>query len=316
MKNLVYTNGDRMPLLGLGTWKSISGEVYEAVKEAIRTGYRHIDSAAIYKNEKEVGQAIAELIAEGVVRREDLWITSKLWNDSHHVEDVLPALEETLSNLQLDYLDLYLMHWPVAIRKGLDFPRKPEDMIPLEEIPLLTTWEATIPLKENGMVRHLGVSNFNIPKLKHLLEASSEKPEMNQVEMHPYLVQKDLVNFTREHSIHLTAYSPLGSGDRPTAQRDGLPVLLQNEVVEKIAREKNVTPAQILISFQLSRGISVIPKSVNPRRIRENFEAGRVVLSEEEIKQLEDLDAGMRYLNGGVWVKKGSPYTLQSLWEE
>src|SRR5690625_599296 len=100
MKNLVYTNGDRMPLLGLGTWKSISGEVYEAVKEAIRTGYRHIDSAAIYKNEKEVGQAIAELIAEGVVRREDLWITSKLWNDSHHVEDVLPALEETLSNLQ------------------------------------------------------------------------------------------------------------------------------------------------------------------------------------------------------------------------
>src|SRR5690625_1707691 len=117
-------------------------------------------------------------------------------------------------------------------------------------------------------------------------------------------------------TIHLTAYSPLGSGDRPTAQRDGLPVLLQNEVVEKIAREKNVTPAQILISFQLSRGISVIPKSVNPRRIRENFEAGRVVLSEEEIKQLEDLDAGMRYLNGGVWVKKGSPYTLQSLWEE
>lgn len=316
MKEIVFQNGDRMPLLGLGTWKSSPGEVYAAVKEAIRVGYRHIDSAAIYNNEREVGQAISELIGEGVVRREDLWITSKLWNDSHHEEDVRPALEETLSNLQLDYLDLYLMHWPVAIRKGLDFPRKPEDMIPLEEIPLLTTWEAMIPLKDDGLVRHLGVSNFNVPKLKHLLDGSSEKPEMNQVEMHPYLVQKELTRFAKDHSIHLTAYSPLGSGDRPTAQRDGLPVLLQNKVVKDIAHKKNATPAQVLISFQLSRGISVIPKSVNPQRIRENYEARHVVLSDEEINELEDLDEGMRYLNGGVWVKEGSPYTLQSLWEE
>src|SRR5699024_9820138 len=134
------------------------GQVYDAVKEAIRIGYRHIDCAAIYKNEKEVGQAVADLISVGVVRREDLWITSKLWNDSHRKEDVLPALERTLKDLQLEYLDLYLMHWPIAIRKGIEFPRNREDYISLEEIPLLETWNAMIPIKKEGLVRHLGVS--------------------------------------------------------------------------------------------------------------------------------------------------------------
>lgn len=305
-----------MPLLGLGTWKSSPGQVYDAVKEAIRIGYRYIDCAAIYKNEKEVGQAVADLISDGVVRREDLWITSKLWNDSHRKEDVLPAFERTLKDLQLEYLDLYLMHWPIAIRKGIEFPRNREDYISLEEIPLLETWNAMIPLKKEGLVRHLGVSNFNVPKLKHLLENSSVKPEMNQVEMHPYLVQKDLVDFAGIHDIYLTAYSPLGSGDRPTAQKDDLPVLLKNETIRKLATQKEVTPAQILIAFQLRRNIAVIPKSVHPRRIRENYEAGHVSLTVEDVLALEGLDEGMRYLNGSVWTREGSPYTYQSLWEE
>src|SRR5699024_11673917 len=181
---------------------------------------------------------------------------------------------------------------------------------------LLETWNAMIPIRKEGLVRHLGVSNFNVPKLKHLLENSSVKPEMNQVEMHPYLIQKDLVDFAGNHDIYLTAYSPLGSGDRPTAQRDQLPVLLENEVVREVAGRRNASPAQILIAFQLHRNIAVIPKSVHPRRIRENYEAGHVSLTVEDVLALEGLDEGMRYLNGSVWTREGSPYTYQSLWEE
>lgn len=316
MKTFQFDNGDQMPLLGLGTWKSSPGKVYSAVKEAVRAGYRHIDCAAIYKNEKEVGQAVADLVADGIVRREDLWITSKLWNDSHRKEDVLPALKKSLTDLQLEYLDLYLMHWPVALRKGIDFPRKPEDYLSLEEVPLLETWEALAAVKQAGMIRHLGVSNFNIPKLKFFLENSPVKPEMNQVEMHPYLIQKDLVDFAHSEGIRLTAYSPLGSGDRPTAQRDQLPVLLENEVVREVAGRRNASPAQILIAFQLHRNIAVIPKSVHPGRIRENLEAGRVSLTEEDVQMLEELDEGLRYLDGWVWTREGSPYTYESLWIE
>jgi len=316
MRTIKFKGGDEMPILGLGTWKSGKGEVYQAVKNAIQIGYRHIDCAAIYGNEAEIGQAISESINSGEVKRDELWITSKLWNDSHQKEHVELAVKKTLSDLRLDYLDLYLIHWPVAIKKGVGFPKSHNDFLSLDDVPLLETWEAMIDLKKKGLTRHIGVSNFNIPKLKHLTADSSQKPEMNQIEMHPFLAQTDMVEFSRSSGIPLTAYSPLGSNDRPQRIVGEHPVLLENEVVKVIADQHGITPAQVLIAFQIHRGVAVIPKSVHQSRIKENFQAAEVSLTPSDMERLLGLDKHMRYIDGTTWTIKGSPNTLETLWEE
>ena len=208
MQTLQFSNGDRMPVLGLGTWKSALGDVYNAVKTAIGQGYRHIDCAHIYGNEAEVGQALSEAFDEGLVSRDRMWMTSKLWNDSHAPDRVQPALETTLANLQLDYLDLYLIHWPVAMKKGSDFPLTSDNLIALEDLPISETWQAMESLVDKGLCRHIGVSNFSIPKLESLLETARIEPEMNQIELHPYLQQSPMLDFCRQNNVHLTAYSP------------------------------------------------------------------------------------------------------------
>ncbi|PSQ85810.1 MAG: aldehyde oxidoreductase [Bacteroidetes bacterium QH_2_63_10] len=215
MQTVSFDNGDELPVIGLGTWKSAPGEVYDAVKHALDTGYRHLDCAPIYGNEAEVGRGLSASIETGVVDREDVWVTSKLWNDAHRPEHVRPALESTLEDLQLETLDLYLMHWPVALTRGTDMPESPDDFVPLDDVPLSETWAAMEELVDEGLARHIGVSNFNVPKLRRLMDAADYAPEMNQVEMHPYLPQRDLLAFAEEHDVPLTAYSPLGSKDRP-----------------------------------------------------------------------------------------------------
>lgn len=317
MQTVSFRNGDEMPIIGLGTWKSEPGAVYDAVLEALRTGYRHIDCAPIYGNEEEVGEALADAFENDIVSRDELWITSKLWNDAHAPDDVRPAIEETLSDLQLETLDLYLMHWPVALKPGVTFPESPSDILAPEELPPATTWEAMETLVEAGLTRHIGVSNFSISKLRSLMEAADRTPEMNQIELHPYLQQSEMLAFAEDEQIPLTAYSPLGSKDRPDQMKAAdEPVLLEDPTIKNIADRHEATPAQVLISWAIHRGTAVIPKSTSPNHIRENLEAVELTLTEDDLEEISTLNRGRRYVAGRPWCMEGSPYSQESLWDK
>lgn len=317
MKYLTFKNNDKMPALGLGTWKSAKGEVYEVVRKAIEIGYRHFDCAFFYGNEAEIGQAIADTIKNDEVTREELWITSKLWNNRHRKEDVKGAFEITRKDLGLDYLDLYLIHWPVALQYNIGYSQKGEDLISLTEIPLSETWRELIDLQEKGLTKHIGVSNFSIKKINQITEETGVMPEVVQVESHPFLQQKDLLNFAQEKGIFLTGYCPLGSADRPAARiLESEPKLFQNETILEIAKEKGVSPAQIMLAWAINRGASVIPKSVNPQRLKENLEAADIELTAEEMAKMSSLDLHYRYIKGDFWCLEGSDYTLENLWDE
>ncbi len=317
MKTISLNDHDAIPALGLGTWKSAEGDVYKAVKAAIEIGYRHIDCAAIYGNEAEIGHALQDVMAAGIVTREELWITSKLWNNAHQKEQVRPALEKTLRDLRLDYLDLYLMHWPVALAAGVAFPASSDDFLSLHEAPLPETWEGLEACVDLGLTKNIGVSNFSIGKIEALLQTARIRPVMNQVELHPYLQQKNLVEYCHSQGIQVTGYSPLGSNDRPERlKKADDPVLADHPTILEIAEKYGISWAQVLLTWAINRDTIVIPKSVNPERLRQNFEAAAIDLDADDMARIGELDLHFRFINGATWVSEEKGYTLATLWDE
>jgi alcohol dehydrogenase (NADP+) len=305
-----------MPALGLGTWKSEPDEVYRAVRSAIEVGYRHIDCAAIYQNEAEVGRALTDAFQAGDAKREEVWVTSKLWNDSHAPEHVRPAIQTSLKKLQLDYLDLYLIHWPVALRQGTELPRGPEDFLPLSEVSLGSTWEAMSKVSEQGLAREVGVSNFTKRMIEQVRDETGQTPAVNQIELHPYLQQDALVAACKELGVAVTAYSPLGSPDSAAMMgRDDDILLTQHRTIVEIAEVHGATPGQILIAWALARETSVIPKSVNPGRIAENWAARDLTLTLADMTAIAALDRHQRMVDGKFWFI-GETYCPQTLWDE
>lgn len=263
---VTLNNGVKMPWLGLGVYKAQEGEeVVSAVKAAIRHGYRSIDTAAAYNNEEGVGQAVAEAISENGLAREDIFITSKVWNSMQGYETTLEAFDTSLRKLNVDYLDLFLIHWPV---KG-----KYKD-----------TWRALEKIYREGKVRAIGVSNFNIHHLEDLLADAEVVPAVNQVEFHPHLFQKGLLQFNQDKGIQLEAWSPLGQGK-----------LLENERLKAIAAKHGKNVAQVILRWDLQVGVVTIPKSVNEGRIVQNANIFDFQLDIEDLAAIEALDQNLRY---------------------
>lgn len=266
-KSVKLNTGAEMPTVGLGTWKSKPGEVEHAVEHALKHGYRHIDTAAAYANEAEVGKGIKQ----SGVPREQIFLTTKLNNPDH--KNVEEALLESLRKLDTPYIDLWLMHWPAPMTKDMKADKSHD---------WLDTWKSMeeVYAKHPDKVKAIGVSNFSVEYLERLLKDAKVIPAVNQIELHPSCPQHDVVDFCTKHGIVLTAYSPLGSDNSP---------LLTNETVKKIADKYNVHPANILISLQANRpNVTVLPKSVTKSRIENNFTI--VDLTEEEVKELNDID--------------------------
>jgi len=286
MEAIKLNNGRSIPTVGLGTWKSKPGQVGDAVKVAIEAGYRHIDCAAIYGNEKEIGEALKSCLGT-TVKREDLFITSKLWNTKHNPKDVRPALMNTLQDLGLEYLDLYLMHWPLSFKDGDErFPKDEQgNMIYAYHHPC-DTWKAMEELVDEGLVRAIGLSNFNSQQVDEVISKGRIKPAVLQVECHPYLNQAELIEHCKNKGVVVTAYSPLGSPDRPWA-KPGDYSLMDDPKVLEMSKKYGKSPAQICIRFQVERGVSVIPKSVTPARIQSNFQVFDFELSAEDMKVIE-----------------------------
>ncbi|KAG7807900.1 hypothetical protein KL924_003583 [Ogataea haglerorum] len=309
-KTVKLNSGIEIPIVGFGCWKVEKSICAEQIYEAIKVGYRLFDGAMDYGNEKQVGEGIAKAIEDGLVKREELVIVSKLWNSYHKPENVKKAIRRVLDDLKLDYLDIYYIHFPIA-QKFVPFEEKyPPGLYcgrngwEFEDVPLAVTWRAMEELVEEGLVKSIGISNFSGALVQDLLRGCKIKPQLLQIEHHPYLTQEKLIKYAQAQDITVVAYSSFGPQsfvELDHAKAKDTVSLLKHDLISSIASAHNVTPAQVLLRWATQRGILVIPKSNHKERLVQNLTVNDFDLSEDEIKQISSLNQDLRFNDPWTW---------------
>ncbi len=314
MEESIKVGSTKMPSVGLGLWKIERERVAHVVKQAIQIGYRHLDSAADYGNELEVGHGIKQALDEGLCKRENLWITSKLWNTFHAAEHVEQACDKTLADLGVEYLDLYLIHFPISLQyvpvatryppEWIFDPEAQEPEMKIAPVPLSETWRAMEALVAKGKVKQIGVCNYNSALMHDLMAYAKIKPAVLQIESHPYLTQERLLRLAAEYDIAVTTFSPLGSLsyiELDMARQEES--LLQQPVVLAAAQRLNRSAAQILLRWGVQRGTAIIPKTSRVERLAENIALFDFELSSQEMEAISALNCNRRFNDPGLFCE-------------
>lgn len=312
MASVKLNNGVEIPLVGFGCWKVDNATAADQIYSAIETGYRLFDGAMDYGNEKEIGEGINRAIRDGIVKREELRIVSKLWNNFHHPKSVKIAIDKILGDLNLEYLDILYIHFPIAQKfVPIDEKYPPnfycgEEGWQFEDVPLATTWAALEDLVDAGKVKSIGVSNFSGALIQDLIRGCRIKPQLLQIEHHPYLVQDRLVEYVQSEDIVITAYSSFGPQSFVELNHPRVkvvPPLFSHDVIVEIAKNHSVSPGKVLLRWATQRGICVIPKSNKKARLLENFQVNDFDLTKEELQKISALDVGLRFNDPWDWAK-------------
>ncbi|XP_054812160.1 methylecgonone reductase-like [Prosopis cineraria] len=314
MPTVMLNSGHKMPVLGLGTSADNlppNDTLVSIFMDAIEMGYHHFDSASVYRTEEDIGQAVAKAVKQGLIKsRDEAFITSKPWITDAHPDLILPSLKTSLKNLGMDYVDLYLIHWPVRLRHDLQNPVKfsKEDLLPFD---IEGTWKAMEECYRLGLAKSIGICNYGIKKLTQLLQIASIPPAVLQIEMNPSWQQEKLREFCKQKGIHVSAWSSLGAYKVSW----GSGAVMENPIIQEIAKAKNKTAAQVALRWAYQQGSSAMVKSFNKERMKQNLEIFDFELSEEEMERMKQIPQRRQY-TGDMWLSEtGSYKTLEELWD-